>query len=231
MRQIIYILLSLLVVPALVFAQEADWSIEGKAITVDNCVVGCPCIFGEQPTHGRCQYFAVMQIDKGNYGEINLDNTRFALGGAFGRPKEEGSQQVYDFVAYYVDANAKAEQKDALKKMLAGKEFEAFGKPVEVQEHPIQVSGIEEFGQVDKTYQGTVGDIALVKVTPVSGAQAGKPIVVENSAEPLFNWTALGKSSESYYKGANVDWKFEGTSGESHKFSIASGAQETTHKH
>lgn len=230
MRQILYIFIALLTMPVLLFAQDAGWSIEGKAITVDNCTVGCPCIFGEQPTHGRCQYFSVLQIDEGHYGEVNLENAKFAVGGAFGRPKEAGSEQVYDFVAFYIDANANAEQRDALKKLLSSKAFAAFGKPVEVQEHPIQVNGIEGFGQVGKTYQGAVGEIAQVKVSPVSGAMAGKPIVVENSAEPLFSWTALGKASESYYKGAGVDWKFEGTSGESHKFSLTGGAKETTQK-
>lgn len=222
MRTILIIVLLTVVLPAVLFAQEPEWSIEGKALTADNCPTGCPCIFGEQPTHGRCEYVAIMLIEKGNYGDVTLDNTRFALGGAFGRPKDQPSKQVYDFVAHYVDANAKENQKEALKKILV----DILGKPAEFKELPIAVSGLDGFGHVGKTCQGTVGGIAKVEVTPISGYKNGQPIVVENSAEPLFNWTVLGKTSDSYYKGAGVDWKFEATSGESHKFSLKSSKPE-----
>lgn len=220
MRTMLIVVLTV-ALPGVLFAQEPEWSIEGKAITADNCVVGCPCIFGEQPTHGRCEYVAIMLIEKGSYGDVTLDNTSFAVGGAFGRPKEQPSKQVYDFVAYYIDANANAKQKEALKKILVT----LLGEAAEVKELPIAVSGIDGFGQVGQTYQGTVGDVAKVQVTPISGYASGKPIVVENSAEPLFNWTVLGKTSDSYYKGAGVEWKFDATSGESHKFSIRSSKE------
>lgn len=146
MRTILIMVLLTVVLPAVLFAQEPEWSIEGKALTADNCPTGCPCIFGEQPTHGRCEYVAIMLIEKGNYGDVTLDNTRFALGGAFGRPKDQPSKQVYDFVAHYVDANAKEKQKEALKKILVG----ILGEPVELKELPIAVSGLDGFGHVAK---------------------------------------------------------------------------------
>ena len=217
MRTILIVVLLTVMLPTVLSAEEPAWSIEGKALTVDNCSIGCPCIFGEQPTHGRCEYVGIMLVERGNYGDVTLDNTRFALGGAFGRPKDQPSKQVYDFVAYYIDAKAKEKQKEALKKILVG----ILGEPAEFKELPIAVSGLDGFGHVGKTCQGTVGGVARVEVTPISGHIDGTPIVVENSAEPLFNWTALGKASDSYYKGAGVDWKFE-TSGETHTFSLKS---------
>jgi hypothetical protein len=39
-------------------AEEPAWSIEAKMISADSCSVGCPCILGEPPTHGQCQYVA-----------------------------------------------------------------------------------------------------------------------------------------------------------------------------
>jgi len=52
-----------------------------------------------------------------------------------------------------------------------------------------------------------------------------KPLVVENEAEPGLKWTALGKASNSFYRSAGKDYKFEGTSGESHKFAFKGGGE------
>lgn len=220
MRAILISLLLTMAFQHVLLGQEPEWSIEGRTIGMDNCKVVCPCIFGEQPTHGRCQGFYIMVIEKGNYENISLANTSFAIGSSFSGQSEMAQQS--NFVAYYIDANANAAQKEALKKIVASRLFEKFGKPMEVKEMPIKVNGMENFGQVGKTCQATVGDIARVQITPISGGIKDKPLVVENSAEPLFYWTALGESSDSYYKSADFDWKFNGTSGESHKFSIKS---------
>lgn len=220
MKTLFFILLTF-VFTSMIIAQETEWSIEGIAITTDNCAVGCPCIFGEEPTHGRCLYTGILLIEKGHYGDVKLDNTRFALGGAFGRPKAM-EEKEYDFAAFYIDASANEEQKKALKKILEGPEFAAFGELAELKEVPITVHGVESFGKTGKTYGGKIGDFAKIEITPVSGFMPDKPIIIENSAEPMFYWTALGKSSNSYYKGAGQNWSFNGTSGESHRFFINS---------
>jgi hypothetical protein len=51
----------------------------------------------------------------------------------------------------------------------------------------------------------------------------GKPFVIENSLEPLFYWTCLGKATGSFYRGGGQNFRFEGTSGESHKFAFKGG--------
>jgi hypothetical protein len=218
-----------LVFASLVSAQETDWSIEGIGISADNCVIGCPCILGETPTHGRCHYTGILLIEKGHYGDVSLDNTKLALGGAFGRPKAMGEQE-YNFAAFYIDAAAKEEQKNALKKIFEGPEFAGFGELAEVKEVPITFYGENNFGKVGATYGGKIGDIGKIEITPVNGAMSDKPIVIENSAEPLFYWTALGKSSNSYFKGAGQNWSFEGTSGESQRFSLKSSGMSDMNK-
>ena len=203
-------------------AGEPAWSIEGKSITVDSCVVGCPCILGEPPTHGTCEYVGILQIDKGHYGSVRLNNTRLGLAGAFGRKDELGPQR-YNFVAYYIDTAPAADQRDALRKILASPFFAKLGAPVEVKEVAILLTGLDSFGKVGETCSGSIGNLAVLHVTPVSGAKAGQPIVVENSAEPLWGWTALGKTASSFYRAAGRDLRFNGSSGESHKFNLNSG--------
>jgi hypothetical protein len=99
----------------------------------------------------------------------------------------------------------------------------SLGKPAELEEVPITLTGLESFGQVVKTYGGKVGNIATVEVTPIQGALAGKPLVIENSLEPSFYWTCLGKATGSFYSAGGQNFRFEGTSGEGHKFAFKGG--------
>jgi hypothetical protein len=50
-------------------------------------------------------------------------------------------------------------------------------------------------------------------------------MVIENQATKTFEWTALGKTSNSFYKSAGKDFKFDGTSGESVKFAMKGGGE------
>ena len=49
-------------------AGEPPWAVSGKVLVSDNCVIGCPCIFGEQPSHNTCRFMAVFQTEDGHYG-------------------------------------------------------------------------------------------------------------------------------------------------------------------
>ncbi|HVA01251.1 MAG TPA: DUF1326 domain-containing protein [Terriglobia bacterium] len=202
--------------------KEEAWSLEGQAVTADTCMVGCPCILGEPPPHGACQFVGIFHVAKGQYGKVSLDNMNFAVAGAFTRPDSQ-AKQTYQYVAYYLDTQATSGQKRALRRIFAGHTFKQLGKPAEVKEMPISLSGLENFGQVGKTYGGEVGSVAKVEVTPVAGSSPDQPMVITNSAEPMFNWTALGKATSSFYKSAGQNFQFEGTSGESHKFQFRGG--------
>ena len=204
---------------------EPPWAVSGKVVSTDNCVVGCPCILGEQPSHDSCRFVAVFQAEDGHYGELDLSGSRFAMAGEFTRANEKGEQE-YLYVAYYVDSGAGTEQQTALRTILTGPAFAPLGEPSEVEALPISFEGLENFGLVGMTYGGMVGDIAKVEVTPIAGARADEPMIVENSAEPLWHWTALGKSTSSYYRSGGQDYSFEGTSGESHKFAFSGGGDE-----
>jgi hypothetical protein len=226
MKRSLQIVVLVLAVAGLVVTANASekWTMNGKAITADNCAVGCPCIFGEPPTHETCRFVGIMQVEEGKHGEVALDGVRFGLAGEFAGEGHHDTQG-FMYVAYYIDSNASEAQREAVKAILEGQMFKGLGKPVEVKEVPITITGLENFGMVDKAYGGSIGDLAKIQVAPISGFTQGKPLVVENSAEPLFNWTALGKAKASFYKSGGQDFKFDGTSGESHKFSLAGGGE------
>jgi hypothetical protein len=206
-------------------AEEPAWSLEGRTISADSCSVGCPCILGEPPTHGQCQFVGVWQVDNGRYGDVKLDGVKWGLAGEFTQ-KVIGERTKNTFVAYFIDSSASAEQKEALRKLVTGPSFAALGKAAEVKEVAINFENLDAFGQVGKTVSATVGEIATVKVTPIAGGtDPTKPLTVDNEAEAGMLWTALGKTSNSFYRSAGKDYKFDGTSGESHRMAIKGGGE------
>ena len=49
------------------------WRIAGDWWDLCNCAIGCPCIFGSEPTHGFCEGVLTWLIREGNYGDVSLD--------------------------------------------------------------------------------------------------------------------------------------------------------------
>jgi hypothetical protein len=206
-------------------AEEPAWSLEGKMISADSCDVGCPCPLGLAPTHGHCDFVALWQVDNGRYGDVKLDGVKFAVAGAFIQ-KVIGEMPKKTFVAYYIDSGASTEQKEALRKLFSGPSFAAMGQAAEVKEVAINFENLDAFGQVGKKVSATVGDIAKVEVTPIAGGtDPSKPLAVDNEAEAGSKWTALGKATNSFYRSAGKDYKFEGTSGTSHLMALKGGAE------
>jgi hypothetical protein len=206
-------------------AEEPAWSIEGRSISADSCGVDCPCNIGGPPHNGLCQYMQMRQVDNGRYGDVKLDGVKFGVVGEFTRmTTAEGAK--HSFIAYYIDSGASADQKEALRKLFSGPSFAKMGQPAELKEAAIKFENLDAFGQVGKAASGTIGEIAKVEVTPIGGGTSkDKPMVIENQAAPGSMWTALGKTSNSFYKSAGKDFKFDGTSGESVKFAIKGGGE------
>jgi len=206
-------------------AEEPAWSLKGNLISADSCGPDCHCIIGGPPDGGLCKFFAIGQVDSGQYGEVKLDGAKFGIAGEFLK-KVIGESLKKTFTAYYIDSGASAEQKEALRKLFTGPTFAAQGQAAEVKELAINFENLDAFGQVGKTVSATVGDIATVKVTPIAGGtDPNKPMTVENEAEAGSTWNALGKTSNSFYKSAGKDFKFDGTSGESVKFAMKGGGE------
>ena len=206
-------------------AEEPAWSIEGRMISADSCGPDCHCIIGGPPDHGLCMFFAMCQIDNGQYRDVKLDGVKYGLAGEFTQ-KIIGEPVKRSFVAYYIDSGASAEQREALRKLFTGPSFAGMGQSTELKEVPIKFENLDAFGQVGKKVSGTAGDIAKVEVTPIAGGtDPDKPLAVDNEAEPGLKWTALGKTSNSFYRAAGKDYKFEGTSGESHRVAFKGGGK------
>ena len=135
-------------------AEEPAWSIEGRMISADSCGPDCHCIIGGAPDHGLCKFFAMCQIDNGQYGDVKLDGVKYGLAGEFIQ-KIIGEPVKRSFVAYYIDSGASAEQREALRKLFTGPSFAGMGQSAELKEVPIKFENLDAFGQVGKTVSGS----------------------------------------------------------------------------
>jgi len=95
-----------------------SWRLKGKSIKNCNCDYGCPCDFLGPPSKGGCTGFSAMKIDQGNFGEVGLDGLHWAGLIDFPGPLHEGNGVLQPVI----DANADAQQRDALLTILSGKD-------------------------------------------------------------------------------------------------------------
>jgi hypothetical protein len=99
---------------------SANWTIHGREFTNCNCAYGCPCQFNALPTHGNCCAVVGIQIEKGHYGETNLDGLRIAGIFTWPGPIHEGGGEALSIV----DKRANEAQRNALLKIMSGQDTE-----------------------------------------------------------------------------------------------------------
>lgn len=97
---------------------NVDWNIQGPEISTCSCNWGCPCQFNARPTHGYCRAGVAMRIEKGHFGATKLDGLHWVSLLAWPKAIHEGDGEVQAIV----DERADAAQREAILKILAGKE-------------------------------------------------------------------------------------------------------------
>ncbi len=95
-----------------------DWYVEGVEFGSCNCRYGCPCQFEDLPSEGHCRGFEVVRIDKGRFGDVQLDGTVAGLLYAWPGPVFKGNGAVLAVI----DERADARQRQALATILYGGE-------------------------------------------------------------------------------------------------------------
>jgi hypothetical protein len=97
-----------------------EWQIEGMELVNCNCNPGCPCQFNSLPTHGHCRAHIWVHVERGHFGDVKLDDTRFGVMAAWPGAIHQGNgtHQVI------VDDRTTPEQRQALETIAKGKETE-----------------------------------------------------------------------------------------------------------
>jgi hypothetical protein len=114
-----------------------DWRITGEWWDLCNCAIGCPCVFGSNPSLGYCEGVLTWLIRDGRFGDVPLGgDLAVALvihweGNVLDKNREFG---------FLIDARADAAQRDALRRIFTG---EAGGAFAAWRDLTIKVDGVE----------------------------------------------------------------------------------------
>lgn len=153
------------------------WTLKGELAGTCICNSPCPCIFGQDPTHGKCGAISCHSIAKGNFGKTDLSGRKTAI--VF-----EWTGNVFSgdiTIGLYVDDGATPEQVKAFEQIYTGKAggvFEQlaglFGTIKGIKQAPIEFKN-----GAGATFQ--IGTLVSSHVELFTGADQQNPLVVQNS--------------------------------------------------
>jgi len=102
-------------------AEEAGggkiYNLEGNYFEACNCEAICPCLLLQDPTHGFCQAMVSWHIDKGNLGDLRLDDLNVVAWLHAPDNLTKGNWRL----ALYVDERANDQQVNAITELWGGK--------------------------------------------------------------------------------------------------------------
>ncbi len=195
---------------------SADWAIEGKFVEFCSCAVDCPCSQAAAPTHGHCNGVLGFKIDKGHYGDTNLDGIAVVALFHFPGAMHECDGHLHPILPEGIsDA-----QRDGVLKILAGDGqragtvFDIFNCLIEHEHEPIykpitfdwdigsRLSTIDVPGVLRAATSGSKDTATDQGTAPapglmLSGGRIG-PGLLESSAGKEFNFNHC-HSSLSYF--------------------------------
>ena len=93
-----------------------SWHLKGEEVGGCNCAWGCPCQFNAIPTQRRCEGFATIRVSSGHFGNVRLDDCRFAMAFSFPAAVHEGNGTIQ----VILDDRLTTEQRDAVLLITSG---------------------------------------------------------------------------------------------------------------
>ncbi len=99
-----------------------DWEIHGHCFGNCNCDYSCPCQFEAAPTYGDCRGTGFFRIERGYFGEEQLNGLTMGAIYDWPGPIHEGKGKCQIFI----DSRANKRQREALVKISLGEEAEPF---------------------------------------------------------------------------------------------------------
>lgn len=100
---------------------ETPWSLNGTIIEACSCPMFCQCYFNTKPAehaghagHGGghfCRFNNAFKVNKGKYGNVSLDGSKFWVAGDLGGDFSMGQM---DWAVVHFDPSVKKEQRDGI---------------------------------------------------------------------------------------------------------------------
>ena len=187
------------------------WKLDGSYFEACNCEATCPCIFLSPPTEGECKALVSWHIDKGSYGDVNLDNLNVALFVHSPGNMVEGNWKV----AMYLDDNANTAQQEGLAKIFSG---QAGGHPSNLAPLIDEVLGVKtcqiEYSEEGKKRKISISDDANAEIEAQPG-QGNADITVSNHPLAIApgQSVVVARSNKANYKDHGIELEVSNKNG------------------
>jgi hypothetical protein len=169
-----------------------DWQLHGPELTGCNCDFGCPCQFNALPTRGDCRAAVAGEIERGYFGDVQLDGLRWAAMFDWPGAVHEGNGEAL----LVIDERADDAQRDAMLKILTGQETEPGATVFAVFASTFTKVHAPVFASIDfacdlEARRGSFSVPELVEVetspirNPVTGAEHSVKVVLPHGFEYL----------------------------------------------
>lgn len=187
---------------------NVNWQVSGNYIETCNCDYLCPCITSNltaQPSKGHCDAALVYHIDRGHYGNVQLDDLNFAVILHAPGVMAEGNLSV----GVITDERSSPEQQEALVAIASGQA----GGPmanlgplvstflgVEARAFNYEINGLNQSISIPDMVD------QAVEAVP-SAVDPSQPLYIDNTVHPTNSRLALAKAARSHVSAFGLDWQ------------------------
>lgn len=193
---------------------KEGWAVSGELALNCSCDVFCPCVISlgkHKATHGYCQAWVGVRIDKGHKDGVPLSGLNVAMLLDIPGRMSEGNWTV----GLFVDERANEVQYAAIEQIFTGAAggttglFRLLvGNYLGAERAPVT---FETEGEVRTI---SAGRAILGSVVPVEGAEPGKPVTIENTGYWMGPVVKVARGLKSRVRSHGRVWNFEDCSAE-----------------
>lgn len=204
---------------------DADRTWEAKGVMTDacQCTTFCPCEFGSKPTFGHCDDAAILHIDEGHFGRMDLAGTWIVVVSA----SPDGERLVDTvgnlvFARFYVPKDLPKAKADALVDLAR----RVFGTVVD---GATRISADEKVYQVDMEierhatrHKARIPGVLDLDIEALPGADAAQPMKITNHTFNEYGMTdpIVAQSHVYRYTDDGKDWNYGGRSASIREFAV-----------
>ena len=191
-----------------------EWKMQGTELSNCNCNWGCPCQFNSLPSQGHCRAHAFIQIDKGHFGDVNLDGLRWGILAAWPGAVHQGNGSFMTVI----DERASAEQRAAIEAISHGKETEPGSLIWQVFSTTVTKFLPTQFKPIDlaidvnaRTGRVRVPGLIDCDVEPIKNAVTGEPQRARLTLPNGFEFTEAEFASGNAKSSGPIELVFDNT--------------------
>jgi len=196
-------------------SQAPEWRIKGDWWDLCSCAIGCPCVFGSNPTYGVCEGVLTWVIREGHFGKVPLGG---GLGVVLIIHFEGNVLEKNREFGFLIDARADAAQRDALERIFTGKAGGAFAAWAELT---VSLDGVK-FVPMKLSYDAEKWRVAVPGLVDGLGGPYRKYMVPPDDTCRIYNaprpevvpgYITLGQAKRNTVTGAfGRNWDLAGRS-------------------